>query len=84
METLETYGKFAERAGLKPTELTDISEQTLPTFSHWHSRLERSRDEVRGLIGEDGLSHFLASCEILPALWEQRILGYGLMVARKE
>jgi cyclopropane fatty-acyl-phospholipid synthase-like methyltransferase len=84
METLETYRRLAELAGLQPTEWTDISEQTFPTFAHWRRKLESSRDEVRALIGDDGLQHFLASCEILPAFWTQRILGYGLMVAVKE
>jgi 27-O-demethylrifamycin SV methyltransferase len=84
MEALETYRRLGERAGLRLTTLTDISDQTFPTFAQWRSRLESHRGEVRALIGEDGLEHFLASCEILPALWQQRILGYGLMVAVKE
>ena len=84
METLETYRRFGELAGLRATKLTDISDQTLPTFAQWHSRLESHSEEVRALIGDDGLGHFLASCEILPALWKERILGYGLIVAVKE
>jgi len=84
METLETYRRIGERVGLRATKLTDISDQTLPTFAQWRARLESHREEVRALIGEDGLEHFLASCEVLPTLWKQRILGYGLIVAVKE
>jgi 27-O-demethylrifamycin SV methyltransferase len=84
METLETYRRLGERAGLRATKLTDISDQTFPTFAQWRSRLESHREEVRALLGDDGLQHFLASCEILPALWQQRILGYGLVVAVRE
>jgi 27-O-demethylrifamycin SV methyltransferase len=84
METLETYRRLGERAGLRAPNLTDISDQTFPTFAHWRSRLESHREEVRALIGDDGLEHFLASCEILPALWKERILGYGLIVAVKD
>jgi 27-O-demethylrifamycin SV methyltransferase len=84
METLETYRRFGELAGLRATNLMDISDRTLPTFAHWRSRLESHSDEVRALIGADGLEHFRASCAILPALWKQRILGYGLIVALKE
>ena len=84
METLDTYRRFGELAGLRATEVRDITDQTLPTFAHWKARLESHTEEVRALIGEDGLEHFQASCEILPALWRQRILGYGLMVAAKE
>jgi 27-O-demethylrifamycin SV methyltransferase len=84
METLETYRRFGELAGLRATKLIDITDQTLPTFVQWRSRLQSHSEEVRALIGDEGLEHFLASCEILPALWKQRILGYGLIVAAKE
>ena len=84
METLDTYRRLGEHAGLHATKLMDISDQMFPTFAHWRSRLESHREDVRGLIGDDGLEHFLASCEILPALWKQRVLGYGLIVAVKE
>jgi 27-O-demethylrifamycin SV methyltransferase len=83
METLETYRQIGERAGLQVTQAIDISRQTLPTFALWQGRLEKHRDEVRALIGEEGLQHFLASCEILPALWAEQVLGYGLVVAIK-
>jgi 27-O-demethylrifamycin SV methyltransferase len=84
METLETYREFAKFAGLERIQLLDISDQTFPTFAHWHARVKSNSEEVRALIGDDGLEHFLASCEILPAFWKQRIFGYGLMVAVKE
>jgi 27-O-demethylrifamycin SV methyltransferase len=84
MDTLKKYQQWAVLAGLRVTELRDISEQTFPTFAHWSRQVEGNREAVRGLIGEDGLEHFRASCEILPALWNQRLLGYGLMVAAKE
>lgn len=83
METLATYGRFAEGAGLRVAELRDISRETLPTFGHWKDRLDRNREEVRRLIGDDGLEHFEASCEILPRFWRDRTLGYGLVVADK-
>jgi 27-O-demethylrifamycin SV methyltransferase len=84
METLETYRGFAERAGLETTDSVDISEETFPIFAHWRSRLESNREEVRALIGDEGLEHFRASCEILPSLWRERIFGYGLLVASKD
>lgn len=84
IETLRTYQRCAELAGLRVTELRDISDQTFPTFAHWRRKVESNREAVRGLIGEDGLKHFRASCEILPTLWNQRLLGYGLIVAVKE
>jgi cyclopropane fatty-acyl-phospholipid synthase-like methyltransferase len=84
METLETYRRYAEDTGLRITELMDISDQTFPTFAHWRGKLERNSEAVRSLIGDDGLEHFRASCDILPAFWTQHIFGYGLMAAVKE
>ena len=84
METLDTYRRFAALTGLRVVESTDISEQTFPTFAHWRHQVETNREQVRELIGDDGLEHFRASCRILPELWERRVLGYGLMVAVKE
>jgi 27-O-demethylrifamycin SV methyltransferase len=84
METLGTYSRFAELAGLRVTESRDISDETFRTFAHWSHQVQTNREEVRALIGDDGLEHFRASCEILPELWRQRVLGYGLMVAVKD
>jgi 27-O-demethylrifamycin SV methyltransferase len=85
METLETYRRFAELAGLQTAESLDISDQTVPNFVHWRRKVETNSEEVRALIGDDGLEHFLASCgEILPTFWTQRIFGYGLIVAVKQ
>jgi 27-O-demethylrifamycin SV methyltransferase len=84
METLDTYRRLAEGCGLRAAKLLDVSDQTFPTFGQWRSRLDAHREEVRGLIGDDGLAHFLGSCEVLPALWKERVLGYGLIVAVKE
>jgi 27-O-demethylrifamycin SV methyltransferase len=84
MESLATYCRFAETAGLHVIESTDISEQTFPTFSHWRLQVETNREQVRALIGDEGLEHFRASCDILPELWKQEILGYGLLVAGKD
>lgn len=84
MESLETYAGLAERAGLRVTETVDISEQTFPTFEHWRRNLEINIDRIRPRLGDTGLAHFRASCEILPRLWKQKVLGYGLMVATKD
>ena len=83
METLETYRRFAELAGLQATELMDISDETFPTFAHWRRRLEDNGEEVRALIGADGFEHLLISCDILPEFWKQQIFGYGLFIAVK-
>ena len=84
METLDTYERLAKLAGLRVTALLDISRETFDTFAHWRVQVERNREEVRALIGDDGLEHFRASCDVLPELWAERVLGYGLMIAVKD
>jgi 27-O-demethylrifamycin SV methyltransferase len=83
-ETLDTYRRFAEQAGLRVAELTDLSDRMFPTFAHWRRNLETNGAQIHGALGDEGMEHFRASCEVLPAFWEQRILGYGLVVAVKE
>jgi 27-O-demethylrifamycin SV methyltransferase len=83
LETLATYRRFAESAGLAVVESMDISDRIFPTLDHWRRRLEENREEVRALIGDDGVEHFRASCEILPTLWNEQLFGYGLVAASK-
>ena len=83
LETLATYRRFAEQAGLAVVESMDISDRIFPTLDHWRRRLEQNREEVRALIGDEGVEHFRASCEILPRLWNEQLFGYGLIAASK-
>jgi 27-O-demethylrifamycin SV methyltransferase len=83
-ETLDTYRRFAEQAGLRVAESIDLSDRMFPTFAHWRRNVETNGDRIRDALGEEGMEHFRASCEVLPAFWEQRILGYGLLVAVKD
>jgi 27-O-demethylrifamycin SV methyltransferase len=83
LEALETYRQHARRAGLEVLETLDISDSVFPTLIHWRRKLEENSEPVRALIGDEGVEHFRASCEILPTLWEQRFMGYGLVVAAK-
>ena len=83
METLATYRRLAEAAGLAVTEVVDLREATEPTFAHWRRNLDRHRDRVATLIGDEGVAHFAASCDILARFWREGVLGYGLVAARK-
>jgi 27-O-demethylrifamycin SV methyltransferase len=84
METLETYRQLANRSGFRVTELIDLTEHTKPTFGHWLDNLNQNAEYIRSQLGDTGLQNFRASCGFLVKLWEQRILGYGLLVAVKE
>lgn len=83
LETLGTYRRYAEGAGLVVREAIDISDPIFPTLDHWRRKLEENVDEVRALIGDEGVAHFRASCEALPTLWKELIFGYGLVAATK-
>ena len=83
LATLGTYRELAERAGLDVIELMDISDPVFPTLAHWRRRLDQNIEEVCALIGDEGVEHFQASCDILPALWEAQFFGYGLIAAVK-
>lgn len=83
LEALGTYRRFAELADLKVVESMDISDAVFPTLIEWRCRLEDHSEEVRDLIGDEGVEHFSASCDILPTLWEQQFFGYGLIAAVK-
>jgi hypothetical protein len=83
METLDTYARLAGLAGLQVTDLVDISDQMFPTLAKWRERLEMNEADVRADIGGEGFAHFRASCDVLTKLWNQRLFGYGLIVASK-
>jgi len=83
LEALDTYRRLAESAGLEVRETLDVSDAVFPTLAHWRRKLEENTEEVRALIGDEGVDHFRASCEILLTLWEQRFFGYGLVAAAK-
>lgn len=83
LETLATYRRLAESAGLRVVESMDISDPIFPTLEHWRRRIEENSEAVRALIGDDGVEHFRASCEILPELWNEELFGYGLIAAAK-
>jgi 27-O-demethylrifamycin SV methyltransferase len=83
LEALGSYRRLAELAGLQVVESMDISDAVFPTLAHWRRRLDEHTEEVRALIGDEGVEHFQASCDILPSLWEEQLFGYGLIAAVK-
>lgn len=83
METFATYDRLAGRAGLEIVEMLDISSNMFPTFASWRQRLGENEAAVRAEIGGDGFEHLEAACDILAKLWNEHLLGYGLIVAEK-
>jgi 27-O-demethylrifamycin SV methyltransferase len=83
METLDTYTRLLRDAGLEPERSIDLSERTFPTFAAWRHQLDVNAGAVEAEIGADGLAHLRASCDVLARLWNEPLLGYGMVVARK-
>jgi 27-O-demethylrifamycin SV methyltransferase len=83
METLEEYGRLAEKHGLQVDQADDLTTSTRPTFEHWRESADRTREPVIALVGEGYWEKFAESCEILGRLWDDGLWGYGLLAASK-
>ena len=81
MDTLESYVATAEAHGLTVDHVRDISAETLPTFDRWRRNLDTHADEVRPLLGDQGVDEFARSLDVLEGLWQEQTLGYGLLSA---
>lgn len=82
METLNAYRKWCEDAGFQIESCEDISQQTSLTFARWKENAGRYDKQVRGLVGEKALTDFVCACEELERMWQDQILGYGILSAR--
>lgn len=83
MEPLVEYRRLAEAAGLEVDKEIDLTQATRPTFERWRANAHRHRREVVELLGEQGWSDFLVSCDVLEGFWDDGTLGYGLVSAVK-
>jgi 27-O-demethylrifamycin SV methyltransferase len=83
MEPLARYRAMLEDLGFTVTGAEDISAHTQATFSRWRDNALENRAEVVRLLGETAWREFLDSCLVLERLWDQGVLGYGLVAAVK-
>lgn len=83
-ETLAFHTEGLTRRGLTVEVADDLTEQTLPTFDAWRANAAEHRDRVVELIGEDGHTAFVRSCDILEGFWRDGTFGYGLVAARRD
>jgi 27-O-demethylrifamycin SV methyltransferase len=83
MDPLDSYAGLAAENGLVVDVLTDLTQETRPTFDRWRDNLQKHRGRVVELIGDDGADAFGRSVEILDGFWRDGTLGYGLMAASK-
>ena len=83
MEPLESYSGILEDLGMKVTDSTDISDETLPTFAAWRANVTGHEAELVSLLGRQGVEDFVRSTDVLEAFWHDRTLGYGILTAAK-
>jgi len=81
METLDFYRSALEEAGAEVTHVEDVSRQTRPTFVRWRENAARHGDAATALIGAEDRQRFVDSCDVLERMWDERVLGYGLISA---
>jgi 27-O-demethylrifamycin SV methyltransferase len=83
METLDFYAEQAEARGLRVDVRDDLSAATRPTFARWKENAARHREAVVRLVGETYADDFARSCDVLLGLWDEGVLGYGLLAAER-
>jgi len=83
-ETLDFYAKLLNAAGFSAIETRDISLQALPTLKHWKENCLTNKNKLLEQISLEKLNDFVFSCDILQEFIENKILGYGIVKAKKE
>jgi 27-O-demethylrifamycin SV methyltransferase len=84
METLETYTRLAEQAGLAIDVVEDVSVPTLPTFDRWRQNAAFHEKAVIALVGERLLTDFIDASYVLESLWNDGRFGYGLLAGTRK
>lgn len=80
--SMGAYVREFEANGLH-AEGRDISEEVLPTFSHWKQNAEKHVLRVSEIFGADQWKLFVRSCEIMTRLFQNGQLGYCLVTGKK-
>lgn len=79
MEPMSEYDRLAGETGLKLEEQVDLTAPTRPTFAAWRANAERHGAEAAATLGEDGLRDFVEASHVLETMWDDGVLGYGLL-----
>lgn len=83
METMARYAAMAEDEGLMVDRQEDLTATTRPTFARWRTQADAHRAEVETQIGAESWQDFVDSCAVLEQMWDENVLGYGLLAAAK-
>jgi len=79
IETIGFYKAKMRERGFTDIQITDISEQALPTLKKWKESIRRNKHAVLEFFSEDDFGNFILSCDILTAFFNNGIWGYGLV-----
>ncbi|MCU1588547.1 MAG: hypothetical protein JWN31_2040 [Frankiales bacterium] len=83
MEPLALYASMARDQGLVVEQETDLTAPTRPTFERWRTNAATHRAAVVEALGEADVDAFVESCAVLEKLWDDGVLGYGLLAASR-
>jgi len=83
METLKFYTQELKNAGFSEIKTVDISSSVTPTFKNWKKNIDQNQKNLKQCFGQTRINDFLLSCEIIKNLFDNNILGYGLVKATK-
>jgi 27-O-demethylrifamycin SV methyltransferase len=83
-ESFDDYRSRLSTAGFGDVRLVDVSRETLPTMRSWRRNMEINREKILLSFGEREFRDFERASYLMEYLFEQEMLGYGLLSAVKQ
>ncbi|HVT20261.1 MAG TPA: methyltransferase domain-containing protein [Mycobacteriales bacterium] len=79
MERMQRYVEWLQPLGVDVDVATDLTAQTRPTFAAWRANIDTHETAITELIGAPSMSQFRDSTYVLESLWDDGVMGYGLV-----
>lgn len=83
LEPLSYYEQLFELCSLEEIQVTDISNEVIPTIKNWRENANENRDMLTQHVDSKDIDDFIQSCDILQRLYDSKIWGYGLISGKK-
>ncbi|HVW81522.1 MAG TPA: methyltransferase domain-containing protein [Mycobacteriales bacterium] len=83
MERMARYVDWMTAHGLSVDVSTDLTARTRPTFERWRANIVANDAQVTELLGSRGRDDFWESTYVLERLWDDGIMGYGILGAQR-
>lgn len=81
--TLEEYSKAFTELNLNSIQTIDISNSVLPTIDLWKRNCKINEKKLKQIFNNKEYENFMDSCDILSNLYNNKLWGYGIIVANK-